>query len=39
MSIFQDFEAAFLKPMSTGLNASLWTIPIELEFYNVLPAL
>src|SRR6202022_1660958 len=39
MSIFQNFQAAFLKPLSTGLNGSLWTIPVELEFYIVLPAL
>ena len=39
MSIFQSFQAAFLEPLSTGLNRSLWTIPIELEFYIVLPAL
>ena len=39
MSIFQNFQAAFLEPLSTGLNYSLWTIPIELEFYIVLPAL
>ena len=39
MSIFQNFQAAFLEPLSTGLNRSLWTIPIELEFYIVLPAL
>jgi peptidoglycan/LPS O-acetylase OafA/YrhL len=39
MSIFQNFPAAFLKPLSTGLNRSLWTIPIELEFYIVLPIL
>ena len=39
MSIFQGFQAAFLEPLSTGLNRSLWTIPIELEFYIVLPAL
>jgi peptidoglycan/LPS O-acetylase OafA/YrhL len=39
MSIFQGFQAAFLKPLSTGLNGSLWTIPIELEFYIVLPVL
>ncbi len=43
MSIFQSYQPTFLKPLSTGplwgLNASLWTIPIELEFYLVLPAL
>jgi peptidoglycan/LPS O-acetylase OafA/YrhL len=39
MSIFQNVEAAFLAPLSNGLNRSLWTIPIELEFYMVLPAL
>jgi peptidoglycan/LPS O-acetylase OafA/YrhL len=39
MSIFQNIPATFLKPLSTGLNLSLWTIPIELEFYIVLPAL
>jgi len=39
MSIFQNFQAAFLEPLSTGLNRSLWTIPVELEFYIVLPAL
>ena len=39
MSIFQNLQASFLKPLSTGLNRSLWTIPIELEFYIVLPAL
>jgi peptidoglycan/LPS O-acetylase OafA/YrhL len=39
MSIFQNFKATFLKPLSTGLNGSLWTIPIELQFYVVLPVL
>jgi peptidoglycan/LPS O-acetylase OafA/YrhL len=39
MSIFQNFQATFLEPLRTGLNYSLWTIPIELEFYIVLPAL
>jgi peptidoglycan/LPS O-acetylase OafA/YrhL len=39
MSIFQNFQATFLEPLSTGLNRSSWTIPIELEFYIVLPAL
>jgi peptidoglycan/LPS O-acetylase OafA/YrhL len=39
MSIFQNFRPAFLKPLSAGLNGSLWTIPVELEFYIILPAL
>jgi len=39
MSILQNFRAAFLKPLSAGLNGSLWTIPVELEFYIILPAL
>jgi peptidoglycan/LPS O-acetylase OafA/YrhL len=39
MSIFQNFQPTFLEPLSTGLNRSLWTIPIELEFYIVLPTL
>ena len=39
MSIFQGFKPAFLEPLSTGLNGSLWTIPIELQFYVVLPVL
>lgn len=39
MSIFQNVPATFLEPLSTGLNRSLWTIPIELEFYLLLPAL
>ena len=39
MSFFQNFQAAFLEPLSTGFNLSLWTIPVELEFYIILPAL
>jgi peptidoglycan/LPS O-acetylase OafA/YrhL len=41
MSIFQSYEADFLRSLdfSGGLNSSLWTIPIELEFYLLLPAL
>ena len=41
MSIFQSYEADFLKSLgfSGGLNSSLWTIPIELEFYLLLPPL
>jgi hypothetical protein len=33
MGIFQNIQATFLEPLSTGLNRSLWTIPIELECY------
>jgi peptidoglycan/LPS O-acetylase OafA/YrhL len=39
MTIFQNLQPAFLTPLSTGLNGSLWTIPVELEFYIILPAL
>jgi peptidoglycan/LPS O-acetylase OafA/YrhL len=39
MSIFQGHQAAFLEPLRTGLNLSLWTIPIELQFYILLPVL
>jgi len=43
LSIFQSYQPTFLEPLSSGplwgLNASLWTIPIELEFYLALPAL
>lgn len=40
MSFFQNYAPAFLKPLGSGiLNGSLWTIPIELEFYLLLPAL
>jgi peptidoglycan/LPS O-acetylase OafA/YrhL len=40
MSIFQNYDPAFLEPFADGmLNGSLWTIPVELEFYLLLPAL
>ena len=40
MSIFQSYQGAFLKTLSTGaLNGSQWTIPIELEFYILMPVL
>jgi peptidoglycan/LPS O-acetylase OafA/YrhL len=40
MSFFQSYNPAFLKSFGNGtLNGSLWTIPIELEFYLLLPAL
>jgi peptidoglycan/LPS O-acetylase OafA/YrhL len=40
MTAFQAYCPAFLRPFGTGaLNLSLWTIPIELEFYLLLPAI
>jgi peptidoglycan/LPS O-acetylase OafA/YrhL len=40
MSIFQNYNPAFLKPLGDGMpNGSLWTIPVELEFYLLLPVL
>lgn len=38
MSLYQQFGPDFLQPVGMGsLNGSLWTIPIELEFYLLLP--
>jgi peptidoglycan/LPS O-acetylase OafA/YrhL len=40
MSIFQSYQPHFLNAFGNGgRNASLWTIPIELEFYLLLPVL
>lgn len=40
MSAFQAYSPLFLKPIGVGeLNFSLWTIPIELEFYLLLPGI
>jgi peptidoglycan/LPS O-acetylase OafA/YrhL len=39
MSVFQGFPAPFMLPPGTRFNGSLWTIPIELEFYLLLPSL
>ena len=38
MSLFQHREAPLLAPWQR-LNASLWTIPVELQFYLALPVL
>jgi len=40
MSLYQQYDPGFLRAVGIGsLNGSLWTIPIELEFYLLLPAI